>query len=82
MRMSQSTYNALNDLTRQLSEKIDIPNFRQKMLDAGNSETRFIFDILYMINVPSDLYKTIYGIENLNDSHIETAMKKILKGYN
>ena len=81
MRMSQSTYNKLNDLTRQLSEKIDIPNFRQKMLDAGNSETRFAFDILYMINVPSDLYKTIYCIENLNDSHIETAMKKILKGY-
>ena len=79
--MSQSTYNKLNDLTRQLSEKIDIPNFRQKMLDVGNSETRFAFDILYMINVPSDLYKTIYDIEKLNDSHIETAMKKILKGY-
>ena len=31
---------------------------------------------------PSDLYKTIYDIEDLNDSHIETAMKKILKGYN
>lgn len=81
MKMSQSTYNALNDLTRQLSGQIDIPNFRQRMLDAGNSETRFAFDILYMINVPSDLYKTIYDIEKLNDSHIETAMKKILKGY-
>lgn len=81
MKMSNETYNALSDLVKQLSEKIDIPNFRKKMLDSGNSETCFIFEIFYMINPPSDLKRIIYDKEKLNDDNIGTAMKKILKDY-
>ncbi len=81
MKMSNSTYNQLSDLVKQLSGKIDIPNFRKRMLDSGNSEARFTFDIFYMINPPSDLKRTIYDKEKLNDDHISTAMKKILKDY-
>lgn len=80
MKMSNELYKKIENEIDELSKKINITEFRQKMLKVGNSETRFAFDVFYMAQISSKLGFQIYK-ENLNDDHLLTALKKILKKY-
>ncbi len=80
MKMSIELYQNIDDAVFDLSQKTNLTDLKKKMIQAGNSETRFVMDVFYMIQGHS-LFREEIDIENLNDEHIITAMKRICKKF-
>ena len=78
MKISIDLYNKLDSSVAELSKKCDLITLKRKMLQSGNSETRFAMDVFYMIQGHTIFRKEI-DLENLNDDHIASAMRKIVK---
>ena len=78
MKMSIDLYNKLDSAVCELSKKTDLVSLKRKMLQSGNSETRFAMDVFYMIQGHT-IFRREIDLENLNDDHLVTAMRKITK---
>lgn len=80
MKMSIELYQNIDDAVFDLSQRTNLTDLKKKMIQAGNSETRFVMDVFYMIQGHS-LFREKIDVENLNDDHIITAMKRICKKF-
>ena len=86
MKMSQNTYNhiemAIKGLRDYCSDSNEFNKLRESIPYAKDQFTSFVWKIYYAsknyYNI--DLH-VLVSSEGLNDSHIESALKKILKSY-
>ena len=90
MKMSKETYskieNAINGLIDYVDDKNEIIDLRKNIDFAKDQFTSFVFKMFY---TSCNFAKKMQGVdilseikkEGLHDSHIETALKKILISY-
>lgn len=79
MKISPNSYIELKAIIQ--SAKIDIPQLRESIRESGNFkdlEMRVRWDLTYL-SYATPFICTLYDSENVNDNHIDTALKRIVK---
>lgn len=77
MKMTQSDYNLLESHIQglMLNLELNLDDCKQKYHEAGLSMMRFRWDLYHACNPRGKLFKHFSNY--LNDSHIDTALRKI-----
>lgn len=78
MKISKEKYQEMVFALNAAIERIGVDRVRhhRRSNDGKNKEVRFMWDLYYAANA----HHIFRGDRNINDSHIETALKKYING--
>ena len=84
MKISDKNYNVLLESAQSLHERwpASLPLHKQKLASdpkVKDVEKRFRWDLLYALAPPSWVVKYLYDEDGLHDTHIDTALRNIVK---